>query len=254
MRPHDWILCARDHADELPPGARHALLVLATYADENGRCYPSMRRLGAIMGVSKSAAQRRIEVLVALDWLLVEHVGRYVGDPNRYRITPTGCPHAARRNRPAGGTVREADDRYDRPATGTVSGTASDEEAVDDRPATAQSRPATAQSRPAGATRTYKKVQEPAAESTSAGALSGARPRGLRPNETSGRGERGTLKRSETCARCPGRIPAGAEALMVANGRYVHLRCPIDAGELGRGNGAGVARPRHRDAVEVSPR
>lgn len=105
MKWTEWTRCVRDHAD-LPEGPKFALLVLSTYADANGRCYPAMATLAGIMGVDRTTAQRLVHACIRLGWLLLEHQGRYRGDRNRYRITPQGCPHAEARKGGRGAALR----------------------------------------------------------------------------------------------------------------------------------------------------
>ena len=91
----------RDAADEdLPSGVRHLLLVLATYADADGRCHPSLETLGSRMGTTRNTARRRVRSAVELGWLVLDHQGRWNGDSSHYRLTPKGVhrePHAADR-------------------------------------------------------------------------------------------------------------------------------------------------------------
>jgi hypothetical protein len=91
----DWIMCIRDHGSELPPDVRHVLLVLATYANAEGRCHPSLRTLADSMGLKDARSARwRVRRAIQRGWLVKEGGGRWKGDPPRWRITPQGCVHA----------------------------------------------------------------------------------------------------------------------------------------------------------------
>lgn len=91
----DWILCIRDDGTELPPDVRHVLMVMATYANAEGRCYPSLRTLADDMGLKDARSARwRVRRAVERGWLVKEGGGRWKGDPPRWRITPQGCVHA----------------------------------------------------------------------------------------------------------------------------------------------------------------
>ena len=93
MKPYEWAVCVREHAGELPTLTRHLLAVLATYADKDGRCYPTLATLGRVMGIHRNTARRQTRIAVAAGWLVKESGGRWKGDPTHYRITPKGCAH-----------------------------------------------------------------------------------------------------------------------------------------------------------------
>jgi hypothetical protein len=100
-RPHaagswtTWLRCVRDDAVGVGPEAKHLLMVIASYADAEGRCYPSLDTLASGMGLADGrSARRRVRLAIESGWLAQEHAGRWKGDPSRYRLTPVGCIHA----------------------------------------------------------------------------------------------------------------------------------------------------------------
>ncbi|MGI8657379.1 MAG: helix-turn-helix domain-containing protein [Candidatus Limnocylindria bacterium] len=69
-------------------------MTLVNWADDDGRGFPSNKTLAEAMKVNVKNVKRRIRRAVASGWLVIEHQGRWKGDPNRYRITPQGCAHS----------------------------------------------------------------------------------------------------------------------------------------------------------------
>lgn len=107
MNGYEWMRCIRDcPADGVPPGVRALLMVMATYADQDGRCYPGLEAMMAALGVDRATVKRRRAVAVKLGRLVVEHTGRYRGDRTRYRLIPVGCLHARGKGR-GGASLRD---------------------------------------------------------------------------------------------------------------------------------------------------
>ena len=80
----------RDHCDA-PADVKAILLVMATYTDADRRCYPSLDRLAADLGVHRDTAKRRRNRAVELGWLVIESRGRWKGTSTRYQIQQKGC-------------------------------------------------------------------------------------------------------------------------------------------------------------------
>ena len=96
MKLTDRLRCVRDCLPAgTPTDVRHAFLVLATYADADGRMFPSLVTLADDMGVSLDSARRRIRRAVRTGYLTIDHAGgvRGSGDKTLYRLVPKGCIH-----------------------------------------------------------------------------------------------------------------------------------------------------------------
>jgi pyocin large subunit-like protein len=65
----NWACSIRDA--NVCAGARHVLLTLAQYADEDETCFPSLATLAAITNLSEDTVQRRIKNLVEHELIFV---------------------------------------------------------------------------------------------------------------------------------------------------------------------------------------
>ena len=112
----EWVECVTDHTPaDMGPDVHHLLLALVRFADEDGRCYPSNKTLARVMKVHVHTVPSRIRRAVACGWLVVDHLGRWKGDPSRYRLTPQGCPHAAKDPNNAGLRAKGPNEPRQRP-------------------------------------------------------------------------------------------------------------------------------------------
>lgn len=89
MKWYEWTRYVRDHCDA-PSDVKALLLYLATYADAEGRCFPSLETLAANLGVHRDTAKRRRNRAVQLGWLVIERLGRWRRAPTLYRLVPKG--------------------------------------------------------------------------------------------------------------------------------------------------------------------
>ena len=105
--------------------AKHVLMVLANYADENGTCFPSQAMLAADTEMSKRAVQDQLDFLEAHRLLSREQCrrGRRQGR-NRYHLAIDGQPACAAGNQEA---------RKPEGLTGTDQGAGADPETIEDR-------------------------------------------------------------------------------------------------------------------------
>lgn len=79
--------CLRDTG--LPIGASHCGLILSTYANRDGRSFPSLNTLAADMRCSKSSVQRRLKLLLAEGVIVAS------GSQHRRRVYLLQCGHNA---------------------------------------------------------------------------------------------------------------------------------------------------------------
>jgi hypothetical protein len=61
------------------------LIALATYADDNGECFPSYAELVRVTGLSLRSVQRQLKEIPSSELMIVER-GRAVGHSTKYRI------------------------------------------------------------------------------------------------------------------------------------------------------------------------
>ncbi len=73
--------------------AFRVLAAIASYADQDGRCYPSLRRIGEDLGCSKQAIHQQVKVLIAAGYVAQKRTRRPNGSDssNHYQIL---CPAA----------------------------------------------------------------------------------------------------------------------------------------------------------------
>ena len=84
-----WVRHVRDHCDA-PADVKALLLVLATYADTDGLCWPSLERLAGNLSIHPSSAKRRRNRAVELGWLVIDKPGRWKGASTHYRLMREG--------------------------------------------------------------------------------------------------------------------------------------------------------------------
>ena len=89
MKWYEWTRHVRDECDA-PPDVKALLVTMSTYADDEGRCWPSLAKLAANLNVHPDTAKRRRNRAVQLGWLVIEAPGRWHGTPTRYRIRKGG--------------------------------------------------------------------------------------------------------------------------------------------------------------------
>lgn len=82
---------ARVDVKRISPTQKFVLMMLAEYADAEGRCFPSVETLAADTGFSDRAVQKAIRGLVAAGFLVIEKGGGR-GHSNRYRVAVKGEP------------------------------------------------------------------------------------------------------------------------------------------------------------------
>jgi DNA-binding transcriptional ArsR family regulator len=75
----------------LKPRLRWAMQCLVSFADRTGRCFPSVRKLAAFAGLSKSAVSRHLRDLVGCGALTRQ---RRPGGVYEYQIDPRFLPRA----------------------------------------------------------------------------------------------------------------------------------------------------------------
>ena len=96
----------------LKPRLRWAMQCLLSFADRTGRCFPSVRKLAAFAGLSKSAVSRRLRDLVECGVITRQ---RRPGGVYDYEIDPRFLPRAPVSHQraatvpPAGGHCPTAD-------------------------------------------------------------------------------------------------------------------------------------------------
>jgi biotin operon repressor len=78
-------------AQKLPTRDKFVLVMMANYADEIGKCWPSLNRLAAETSMSRSTVQLAIKALEAAGLLRIEHREQDgVSLPNHYFLKLTG--------------------------------------------------------------------------------------------------------------------------------------------------------------------
>ena len=72
------------------------LAALAVYADKDGRCFPSLKKLGTRLGVSRQAVQHHFRKLKALGYVITESQKRANGSQkvNAYQLVYHTPPQA----------------------------------------------------------------------------------------------------------------------------------------------------------------
>jgi hypothetical protein len=90
----EWHRYIRDEC-HASPEVRHFLHVLATYADGEGRCFPSLDTLARNLGIRRAAAKHRRDLAVAEGYLEVELKGRWRSAPTHYRLVRKGSVQQA---------------------------------------------------------------------------------------------------------------------------------------------------------------
>ena len=87
-----FVPVAFDAYRPLKPRLRWAMQCLVSFADRAGRCFPSMRKLAAFAGLSKSAVSRHLRDLVECGAITRQ---RRPGGVYDYQIDPGFLPRAA---------------------------------------------------------------------------------------------------------------------------------------------------------------
>ena len=97
MKWYEWTRYIREECDA-PSDVKSFLLCLATYADNEGHCWPAYPTLAEAMGVAISTVQRRRKRAVELGWIRIAG-GRWSGDRTHYHLIAKGTDNAhLRRN------------------------------------------------------------------------------------------------------------------------------------------------------------
>src|SRR4051812_47726173 len=96
----------------LKPRLRWAMQCLVSFADRAGRCFPSVRKLAAFAGLSKSAVSRHLRDLVECGVITRQ---RRPGGIYDYEIDPRFLPRAPVSHQRAAGVPRQAGHETDRP-------------------------------------------------------------------------------------------------------------------------------------------
>jgi hypothetical protein len=81
----DWLKCLRDHS-EARGSVRTLLFVIATYADDEGRCYPSLDKLAAGVGLRRRQIIKLVQQATDRGYLAIEQRGLGRGHSTRYRL------------------------------------------------------------------------------------------------------------------------------------------------------------------------
>ena len=89
----------------LKPRLRWAMQCLVSFADRTGRCFPSVRKLAAFAGLSKSAVSRHLRDLVECGVVTRK---RRPGSVYVYEIAPRFLPRASVSHQRAEGVPRQA--------------------------------------------------------------------------------------------------------------------------------------------------
>lgn len=84
-----WVRLIRDECDA-PADVRALLLVMATYANADGVCWPSLETLAEKLGIHIRSARRRRNRAVALGWVKITSPGRWKGTSTRYQLQTKG--------------------------------------------------------------------------------------------------------------------------------------------------------------------
>lgn len=80
----------------LSPRDLTVLAAIGVHTDENGWCYPSLSRLGEILGVTRQAVQKSVRVLVGNRYLDVRHRYRADGSQDTNAIHVLDAPMEGR--------------------------------------------------------------------------------------------------------------------------------------------------------------
>lgn len=88
-----WVQLIRDTCDA-PADVRAFLMVLASYADAEGVCWPSLDTLARNLGIHRDSAKRRRDRAVSSGWLVILAPGRWKGTRTRYQLQTKGSVHA----------------------------------------------------------------------------------------------------------------------------------------------------------------
>jgi DNA-binding transcriptional ArsR family regulator len=94
----------------LKPRLRWAMQCLVSFADRAGRCFPSVRKLAAFAGLSKSAVSRHLRDLVECGVITRR---RRLGGVYDYQIDPRFLPRAPVSHSRAEGVPRQARQEID---------------------------------------------------------------------------------------------------------------------------------------------
>jgi hypothetical protein len=86
VKSYQYPTAVREHS-KAKGVAKFVLLTLATYADDQGECFPSYAELVRATGLSLRSVQRGLKEISSCELLIVER-GRAVGHSTRYRILP----------------------------------------------------------------------------------------------------------------------------------------------------------------------
>src|SRR3954453_24142873 len=89
----------------IKPHLRWTLQNLVSFADRAGRCFPSVRKLAAFAGLSKSAVSRHLRDLVECGAIIRQ---RRPGSVYEYEIDPRFLPRASVSHNRAEGVPRQA--------------------------------------------------------------------------------------------------------------------------------------------------
>jgi hypothetical protein len=89
MKSYQYPALVRDHS-KAKGLAKYVLLVLATYAGDNGECFPSHSVLARVTGLSLRTIVRAMKGIPANELQVIEK-GKATGYPSRYRITLDWC-------------------------------------------------------------------------------------------------------------------------------------------------------------------
>jgi hypothetical protein len=85
MKSYQFPAAVRDHS--VTEGTvKHVLLTLATYANDNGECYPSHKALARATGLSRRTIERVMKEIPANELQVVEK-GKAAGHSTKYRLT-----------------------------------------------------------------------------------------------------------------------------------------------------------------------
>ena len=96
----------------LKPRLRWAMACLVSFADRAGRCFPSVRKLAAFAGLSKSAVSRHLRDLVEAGVITRK---RRPGSVYEYEIDPRFLPRAPVSHPRAAGVPQQAGQETDAP-------------------------------------------------------------------------------------------------------------------------------------------
>ena len=111
-----WVRHIRDNCDA-PPEIRALLLIMATYADAEGVCWPSLETLAGKLGIGLKATKARRKRAVDLGWLVIRSPGRWKGTSTRYQLRSKGVVDAPLSRSDKGGRGRPPKGVVDDPRT-----------------------------------------------------------------------------------------------------------------------------------------